>query len=1148
MSNNILILSAHTKNIEWNNYGKNDYAEVSSKINKQYADINGYDFKCIVYDTKYNDYWPTWIKVKAILECIHNYDYVFWIDADAIFMNNISLDFLMGKDIALTKGLPTSDIDKTLTMTTTGFMLIKNNEFSINLLNNLLDQAENWDGGSFKESNWHEQGLLDKMYIRPQVIQTYKFTSDYYRLVDHIKEDIENPFETENFKIFPQKYQVEDITDVKFIYHAAAETPTKKIRLEEASKNINFTSIEKIKDRLLSEKLTMITRNSLSNTENCIRDCITNNIEGDFVETGVWKGGSSILVYNLFKILEEDRKVWAYDSFKGLPKPDPINYPIDSGDIHHSISHLSVSLKEVKENFEKFSGLDENVIFVEGWFRDTIPQNKINKICVLRLDGDMYESTMPVLEYLYPKLSVGGYCIIDDYNHKGARLAVLQYRRKYNITDEILLADNDSGAYPSSYWKKTNLEREFVYYDIKNKGNVSYNVSFINGSFCEILGESDDKYKIQFIDTKTNIIVYQDILKANHWTSADRKWYIEWKIIVKEDISDEIVYAELFNLIDKKVFITLESKSIGDTLAWIPYVEEFRKKHNCKVICSTFWNSWFKDEYKEIEFVEPESIVDNLYASYEIGWFYDEGRNPVDVRTIPLQQAASDILGLNFKEIRPKISISNKKRVIHEKYVCIAIQATTQIKYWNCKDGWQKVVDYLNENGYKVVCIDKYGSFGTNDCWNEIPNGVIDKTGCTLEEAKSLLYYADFHMGVSSGLSWLSWSVGTPVILVSSWSKSFAEFQSDCVRVHCDDDDWSGSFNDDKFELDAANWNWNPYKECKTIEDWYDFEPITLQQVKSAVDEMIVKTTVDEMRVETDIKKAYIHFGSSSLGDSIGWIPYCLEYKKKFKVNEVVVSTYWNNLFKQVYPELTFIEPGESVDNINKRHTIDFYGLNLEEKDLFDNPLPLKDYKECSVQGQAINCLGLEHKEIKPKIVIPDKPRRIKEKYVCIAIQSTSQAKYWNLKGGWDAIVKYLRKKGYKVVCIDKYSSFGIKGQYNITPKGVIDKTGDFPIEDRIVDIKHAEFFIGISSGLAWISWAVGTPVVMIAGFSKPWNEFTTNVERVHNDNVCNGCWNTHQFHAANWNWCPENKDFECTKQISFNMVKDAVDNIIGDF
>ena len=190
MNNNILVLSAHTKNMaygvsEYDKYGKLDYAKISSKINKQYADINGYDFKCIEYDIKYKDYWPTWIKVKAILEHIYDYDYVFWIDADAIFMNNTSLDFLMGRDIAITKDYSNIGLNKTLSMVNTGFMLIKSTKFSIDLLNNLLVQAKNWDGGSFKESNWHEQGLLDKMYIRPQVIQTYKFTSDYYRLVDH---------------------------------------------------------------------------------------------------------------------------------------------------------------------------------------------------------------------------------------------------------------------------------------------------------------------------------------------------------------------------------------------------------------------------------------------------------------------------------------------------------------------------------------------------------------------------------------------------------------------------------------------------------------------------------------------------------------------------------------------------------------------------------------------------------------------------------------------------------------------------------------------------------------------------------------------------------------------------------------------------
>ena len=202
-------------------------------------------------------------------------------------------------------------------------------------------------------------------------------------------------------------------------------------------------------------RLTMVTRNSLDNIENCLMDCISNNIKGDYAETGVWKGGTCIVAYNIFKLAGEGRKVWAYDSYKGLPAPNAEMYPEDAGDIHHTLPELSVSLDNVKRNFELFSPLDDSVIFVEGWFRDTMPQNTVEDLCVLRLDGDMYESTMPVLEHLYPKLSVGGYCIIDDYIHKGARAAVDEYRLKYDITDEVLLADTAPGAYPVSYWKKT---------------------------------------------------------------------------------------------------------------------------------------------------------------------------------------------------------------------------------------------------------------------------------------------------------------------------------------------------------------------------------------------------------------------------------------------------------------------------------------------------------------------------------------------------------------------------------------------------------------------------------------------------------------------------------------------------------------------
>jgi O-methyltransferase len=220
-------------------------------------------------------------------------------------------------------------------------------------------------------------------------------------------------------------------------------------------------NIKEIKERILglkldkSDRLTMLAPLILDNVEYCINQCDINKIEGDFVETGVWKGGSVILAYNLYKQSGQKRKVYVYDSFEGLPKPNGEKYPIDLGDIHWTLKELAVSLEDVKDNFKLFSDIDESVIFVKGWFKDTMPVNNIEKISILRLDGDMYESTIDVLDYLYPKLSIGGFCIIDDFAHKGAHTAVMDYRKKHNILDDIITIDESENSYPSSYWIKS---------------------------------------------------------------------------------------------------------------------------------------------------------------------------------------------------------------------------------------------------------------------------------------------------------------------------------------------------------------------------------------------------------------------------------------------------------------------------------------------------------------------------------------------------------------------------------------------------------------------------------------------------------------------------------------------------------------------
>lgn len=204
----------------------------------------------------------------------------------------------------------------------------------------------------------------------------------------------------------------------------------------------------------------MLTPELLDNIEYCLRDVVDNKVEGDFIECGVWRGGACIYAYYVLKELGQNRKVYVADSFEGLPQPNVKLYPQDEGDIHWKHSELAVSSGKVKKNFLLFGPLDENVVFVEGFFKDSLPKCDIEKISVLRLDGDMYESTMDSLKYLYHKLEVGGYCIVDDYSGVvGCTKAVDDFREKYGIDDEMKLCQPvpcESGFHPASvFWKKT---------------------------------------------------------------------------------------------------------------------------------------------------------------------------------------------------------------------------------------------------------------------------------------------------------------------------------------------------------------------------------------------------------------------------------------------------------------------------------------------------------------------------------------------------------------------------------------------------------------------------------------------------------------------------------------------------------------------
>ncbi len=196
---------------------------------------------------------------------------------------------------------------------------------------------------------------------------------------------------------------------------------------------------------------TMVGMKRLDNLEMCVRKVISDDIPGDMIETGVWRGGSCILMRALLKVLDvTDRKVFVADSFAGLPAPEPDKYPADYGDVHHKYDFLAVSEEQVRENFKRYQLLDEQVVFLKGFFAETLPDAPIEKLSILRLDGDMYSSTIDAISALYPKLQPGGYCIVDDYGLPNCAAAIHDYRSEHGIEDEMVTIDKFG-----VYWKKS---------------------------------------------------------------------------------------------------------------------------------------------------------------------------------------------------------------------------------------------------------------------------------------------------------------------------------------------------------------------------------------------------------------------------------------------------------------------------------------------------------------------------------------------------------------------------------------------------------------------------------------------------------------------------------------------------------------------
>jgi autotransporter strand-loop-strand O-heptosyltransferase len=326
----------------------------------------------------------------------------------------------------------------------------------------------------------------------------------------------------------------------------------------------------------------------------------------------------------------------------------------------------------------------------------------------------------------------------------------------------------------------------------------------------EILGEVPAKYLVRFVDAETDETVHEGVIENNQWIRTARTYFTDWQVNVYSQADGSLQIAHRYDCAERRVYIAFESRALGDTLAWFPAVEEFRKAHGCRLICSTFMNDLFREQYPEIEFAEPGTTVPNLYAMYRIGWFYTEGgeidytRNPRNFRETTLGRTAFDVLGLNYEEIRPRLAPVPSSRPMTDEYVCIGVHATAQAKYWNNRSGWAEVVKFLDAKGYRVVLLSREGA---EYMGNRVPGGVIELPPGPVENLVNYLAHARMYIGIGSGLSWLSWAVGCRTCLISGFSYPYTEMR-DCIRIFPETSACAGCFN--RYRLVADDWNWCP--------------------------------------------------------------------------------------------------------------------------------------------------------------------------------------------------------------------------------------------------------------------------------------------------------------------------------------------------
>jgi autotransporter strand-loop-strand O-heptosyltransferase len=319
-----------------------------------------------------------------------------------------------------------------------------------------------------------------------------------------------------------------------------------------------------------------------------------------------------------------------------------------------------------------------------------------------------------------------------------------------------------------------------------------------------------------------------------------------------------------------------------------------------------------------------------------------------------------------------------------------------------------------------------------------------------------------------------------------------------------------------------------------------------------SLDDAGVATPVLSHSYDARDREVLIHFPVGTLGDTLGWFPYAARFAETHGCKlTCAMSGLIIPLLRDSYPTIRMVTHEEAVEHKLAETAYATYCLGL----FFDDEAAVhqpSDFRLVGLHRTAGYILGVDPAEEPPRLVAPDDDSPpIAEPYVCIAVQSSAQCKYWNNPFGWRDLVAHLKTRGFRVICIDQKPVHGAGIVWNHIPHGAEDETGDRPLAERARWLRHASAFVGLSSGLSWLAWAARTPVAMISGFTHPTNEFDTPA-RVINYHACNSCWNDPRlrFDHHDFLWCPRHsgtaRQFECTRLITAQQVIAAVDKVLN--